>query len=76
MAGAEETEMSMIECRKFWFVQAFNHGEYGCVDEADVRIGIPIAEVADARVIQLLQLFHRKGANTDVIEQRHKYTGV
>ncbi len=76
MPGTQEAEMAVIERCQLGFVEAFDDGEDGGVDKADVRVGTPITEVSDARVILGHQVVDEVGAHADVIEQRKENTGM
>ena len=64
--------MPVTQCRELRLVEPFNDGEDGRVDEADVRVGILVADVADTWVVLRLELFDSIGTIDDVIEQCQK----
>src|SRR3970282_3023959 len=46
---AEETEVAPVQGREFRFAETFHDRQHGGIDEPDVRIGIPVTELANPR---------------------------
>ena len=68
VAWADQAKVAPIEGGELGFVQAFRDGCDGRVNEADVRMGVPVAELTDSSVVVRLQLFDSVSTGDDVIE--------
>ena len=76
MSGPEGPEMPLVECRDLWLVQPFHYCEDGSVNESDVRVVIPVAELPNAAVVSGFEIFNAIGTRFDVIQEGHKHSRV
>ena len=53
---SQKPEMATIERRQLRLVQPFHDREHGGVDEPDVRVGVPIAQLAYSGVVRGLEI--------------------
>ncbi len=69
VAWAHRPEVAPIEGRQLRLGTSFGDGEHGCVDEADVRVCVAIAELADASVVGSREVIDLDRTGVEVIEQ-------
>jgi len=74
VARPQKTEVAAIQRREFRLIESFDDGEDGRIHEADVRVGIPIAKLPNARVVRDYQVDDHECARFDVAQQRHERT--
>jgi hypothetical protein len=72
MTRSEESEVAPIEGRQLWLVEPLDDRENRSVDEADVGIGVPIAQVANSRIVGRGEVGHDVGTGLDVVEEGNK----
>jgi hypothetical protein len=76
VTGSQDSEVAAIQRRQLRFVQPFDDREHRRVNEPDVRVGVPIADLGDPPVVVRSQVDDRVGATVDVFEQSYKHAGV
>jgi hypothetical protein len=59
VARPHDPEVAVIERRRLRFVETLDDRKDRRVDEADIHVGVPVAELADARIVLRPQLFYR-----------------
>lgn len=62
--------MATIQGSKLVFVKPFDNREHRCVDKADLRVGIAVANLAHPWVILRQKTFDLIRSRRDVIQQR------
>ena len=62
----------MIERRQLRLVQPLNDRQHGCVNEANIVVGVMFANVTDTNVVIKAKIFNNVSASSDVIEQGEK----
>lgn len=70
MARSQDAEVPAVERRELGFVQALDDREHRGIHEADISIGVSLAEVSDAAKVARGQLLDVETPSDDVIEQR------
>lgn len=65
--------MAVIECRQLRLPQSLRYGQDGGVDEADVTVGVPMADVTHALVVGRREVRHLVGTGRDILEKDHEY---
>jgi hypothetical protein len=73
---SQDTEVAAIECGELRFVKPFDDREHSRVDEADVRVGVSIADLGHSPVIALSEVDDGVSATFDVPKQGDQHTGV
>jgi hypothetical protein len=70
VTGTHETEVAVVQRRELGLVESLDDSENGGIDEADIRVGVAVAEIADTPVVIGNQVFYMKCIREDVIEKR------
>jgi len=68
--------MAPVEGSQFWFVQTFDDGKDGCIDEPDIRVGVAITEISCALIVLQREVLDFELATGDSGEKAHKDAGV
>lgn len=76
MTWSQNAEVAVIERGELRFVKPFDDREHGRVDEADVRVGVSIADLGHSPVIALIEVDDGVRAAFDVPKQGDKHSGV
>jgi hypothetical protein len=76
MTRSKSGEVSTVERCELWFTESLGDRQHRSVDQADIRVGILVAQVAGASVIVGLQVFHTVSTRDDVIQQGNENAGV
>ncbi len=76
MARTQLAEVGAIERRELRLVKAFDDREEGGIDEADVGVGVSIAELPDAGVVRRQEVGDDIGTRFDVAEQCDQNAGM
>ncbi len=74
MPRAKQPEVAAVERRDLGFIQSFDDGQDGSVHEADVRIGVTVADVADSPIVLTKHVLDGEGAGCDVIQEGDENT--
>ena len=59
MAGAKHSEMAPIQRRELRFVQTLDNRENCRVHEANIGVGVSVAQVADVKIVVGRQVFNQ-----------------
>jgi hypothetical protein len=63
-------EVAVVEGGELRFVEALDDSHDGGVDEADIGVGVAIAELADAELVLGQEVFDAEEASNNVIDKR------
>jgi hypothetical protein len=61
MSGSDEPEVAVVERGELRLVEPLDDRHHGCVDEPDVRVRVPIAQVTYAPIVLLQQVLDQGG---------------
>ena len=64
--------MATVERGQLRFVEPFDDRKHGRVNEADVRVGVAVAQITNARVVGWGEIGDRVGARFDVGKQGYQ----
>jgi hypothetical protein len=65
-----------VECREFRLAKTLGNGEHGGVDEADVCVGILIAEFANTAIVLRTEVDYLVRAGIHIVQQCDKHARV
>ena len=76
VARTEQRKVAAIKRCQLGLPQSLDNGQNRRIHEADVCVGVPVAELADPNVISPHELLNRVGASGDVVQQREEHARV
>ncbi len=76
MTWSQDTEVAVVERGELRFVKPFDDREHCRVDEADVRVGVSIADLGHSPVVARGEVDDRVRATFDVPKQGDEHAGV
>lgn len=69
MSGTEQTEVPMIQRRHLGLTKPLNNGEDRRVDEANVRVGVTLADFPNPPVIVGTKVLDQVGSSRYIVQQ-------